>query len=134
MRTMRLGPSSPLRRTALLAFALAMGAAVAGPAPAQAYRRMDPDQRERFRQQLRDRDAQRAERARGDSGRGDPARGDSARGDRPRGDNARHGAPPPSRDSRLSPVERERLRQQLRDARSRELRRGGSRNDGSRND
>ncbi|HLT27693.1 MAG TPA: hypothetical protein VK047_13505 [Zeimonas sp.] len=107
---------SPLRRTVLAACALALGTLVAGQAAAQPYGRMDRDQRERFRQQLRDRDAQRAERAHDGRGRG----GDLRRGS------------PPSRGSGLSPAERERLREQLRDARSRDARQGGPRQGGPR--
>lgn len=99
-----------LRRTAAAACALAIGVLFAGPAAAQPYGRMDPDQRERFRRELRQHDAQRDERVRGDEARRRAA---------------------PSRE-RLSPAERERLREQLRDARPGESRRGGSRRGASR--
>ncbi len=97
---------SRLRRTAAAGCALAIGLLLALPAPAQASGRMDPDQRERFRSELRKHDAQRGERARDDSRR----------------------RASPSRE-RLSPAERERLREQLRDARPPESRRRGSRRD-----
>jgi len=100
---------SRLRRTAAAACAVAMGVLLALPAAAQPYGRMDPDQRERFRRELRQHDAQRNERARSDSAR----------------DGSRRRASP-SRE-RLSPAERERLREQLRDARPPESRRRGSR-------
>lgn len=99
---------SPLRRTAAAACALAVGLLLAGHAAAQPHGRMDSDQRERLRGELRKHDEQRADRARSD-----------------RGDEARRRAPP-SRE-RLSPAERERLREQLRSARPDETRRGGAR-------
>lgn len=98
---------SPFRRTALAACALALGTLFAGQASAQAYGRMDDEQRERFRRELRQHDAQRAERMRGDDAR-------------------RRAAAPPERE-RLSRDERERLRQQLRDARAGDSRRGDGR-------
>jgi len=107
---------SPLRRTAAAGCALAIGLLLALPAPAQPYGRMDPDQRERLRSELRKHDAQRGDRARGESARSDSARDDSRR------------RASPSRE-RLSPAERERLREQLRDARPPESRRRGSRRD-----
>lgn len=61
---------------------------------------MDPDQRERLRRELREHDAQRAERA--------PAEG------------ARQQAGAAGEGAQLSGAERERLRQQLRDARAHE--------------
>jgi len=95
-------PRSPLRRTALAACAVALGFLCAGQASAQAYGRMDNDQRERFRRELRQHDAQRAQRGRGDE--------------------AQRRAPPPER--QLSRDERERLREQLREARPGDARRG----------
>lgn len=94
-----------MRRNALAACTIALGALLAGQAWAQPYSRMDSEQRERFRRELRQHDAQRAERARGDPA---PRR-----------------APPD--EGRLSRDERERLREQLRDARSDDNRRGGGR-------
>ena len=99
---------SPLRRTAAAACVLAIGMLLAGQAVAQPPGRMDSEQRERLRRELRKHDEQRADRTRSD-----------------RGNEARRRAPP-SRE-RLSPVERERLREQLRNARPAENRRGGSR-------
>jgi hypothetical protein len=94
-----------MRRTALAACTIAFGALLAGQAWAQPYSRMDSEQRERFRRELRQHDAQRAERA--------------------RADDAQRRAPPA--EGRLSRDERERLREQLREARSDDLRRGGGR-------
>ncbi|MCO5100329.1 MAG: hypothetical protein M9885_05470, partial [Burkholderiaceae bacterium] len=68
---------------------------------------MDPEQRERLRSELRQHDAQRAERARGDE--------------------ARRRIPQQSEGRRLSREERERLREQLREARSDASRRGAGR-------
>ena len=99
------GPRSPLRRTALAACTVALGFLFAGQASAQAYGRMDNDQRERFRRELRQHDAQRAERGR---------------------DDAQRRAPPPA-EGRLSRDERQRLREQLREARPDDGRRGGRR-------
>ncbi len=91
----------------MAACAVALATMFVGQASAQAYGRMDPDQRERLRRELRQHDAQRAERMRGD---------DARRRERA------------SRDGeRLSRDERERLREQLREARPDELRRGAGR-------
>lgn len=98
---------SASRRSALAACAFALGTLFVGQASAQTFGRMDDEQRERFRRELRQHDAQRAERLRGDDAR-------------------RRAAPPPERE-RLSSDERERLRQQLREARAGDSRRGAAR-------
>ncbi len=107
MPAMKHDPRSPLRRTVLAACTVALGVLIHGQASAQANGRMDNDQRERFRRELRQHDAQRAERGRG------------------RGDDAQRRAPPA--EGRLSRDERERLREQLRQARPADGRRGGGR-------
>ncbi|MCD6681698.1 MAG: hypothetical protein LT102_13800 [Burkholderiaceae bacterium] len=99
------GLRSPLRRTALAACTVAVGFLFAAQASAQAYGRMDNDQRERFRRELRQHDAQRAERG--------------------RGNDAQRRAPPD--EGRLSRDERQQLREQLRQARPDDGRRGGRR-------
>jgi len=96
---------SPMRRAAATACALALGALFAAQASAQAYGRMDNEQRERFRRELRQHDAQRAERNRGEEARRRPQ----------------------SEDRRLSRDERERLREQVREARPDAPRRGAAR-------
>jgi len=99
------------RRKAVAACAVALVALSASHASAQAYGRMDPEQRERLRSELRQHDAQRAERARGDE--------------------ARRRMPQQSEGRRLSRDERERLREQVREqvreARSDASRRGAGR-------
>lgn len=98
-------PRFALRRTALAACTIALGALFAGQVSAQAYGRMDSEQRERFRRELRQHEAQRAERGRGDE--------------------ARRSTPPA--EGRLSRDEREQLREQLREARPGDSRRGPGR-------
>ncbi len=94
-----------MRRAAAGACVLAFGALFAAQAYAQGHGSMDSEQRERFRRELRQHDAQRA--------------------DRGRGDDARRRTSP--EDRRLSPDERERLREQVRQARTDESRRGAAR-------
>lgn len=95
-------PSSPARRRigralAAAALALAAGGALAQPLFAG---RMSPDERERFRRELRQQQEQ-----------------------------GRRGADPGSRRERMSPSERDQLRQQLRDARPDDRRGRGRRRD-----
>ncbi|HEY0877602.1 MAG TPA: hypothetical protein VGE10_04055 [Zeimonas sp.] len=104
---------SSLRRTTVAACALALATLLAAQASAQPYGRMDPDQRERFRRELRQHDAQRGERAQ--------------RAQRGGADEARRRAPSAPEGGRLSRDERERLRQQLREARPEQFRRNGRR-------
>jgi len=96
------------RRKAVAACAIALVALSASQACAQAYGRMNPEQRERLRSELRQHDAQRAERARGDEAR-------------------RRMPQQQSEGRRLSRDERERLREQVREARSDDFRRGAGR-------